>query len=75
MTSPAADKTAEDQRGQNGQGKKDEASVDSATLKRVHGLGRFDRRNRPAHDPPLDDVSHHEQIEEDKHRRAPAARF
>ena len=75
MTTPAADKTAENQRGQNGHGKKDEARVDGPALKRVHGLGRFDGRNRPAHDPPLDDVSHHEQIEENKRRRAPAARF
>ena len=56
-------------------GKKDKARVDGPALKRVHGLGRFDGRNRPAHDPPLDDVSHHEQIEEDKRRRAPAAGF
>ena len=75
MTTPAADKTAEDQRSQNGHGKKDETRVDRAALKRVHGLGRFNRRNRPTHDPPLDNVSHHEQIKEDKRRRAPAARF
>ncbi len=33
MTTPAADKTAEDQCGQNGQGKKDEARVDGPALK------------------------------------------
>ena len=46
----------------------------TAPLKRMHGLGRL-MGSRPAIDPPLDDVSHHEQIEEDKRRRAPAARF
>ena len=51
------------------------ARVDAPALKRAHGLGRFDRRNRPPRDPPLDDGSHHEQIEENKRRRAPAARF
>ena len=75
MTTPAAYKTAEDQGSQNRQRKEDEPRVDGATLERVHGLRRFDGRNRPAHDPPLDDVGQHEQIEEDKRRRAPAARF
>ena len=60
MTTPAADKTAENQRSQNGQGKKDAASVDRSALKRVHGFGRFDGRNCQTHDPPLDEVSHHE---------------
>jgi len=73
VTTPAANKAAEDQRAQNGHGKKDEARVDGPTLERVHGLGRFDGRNRPAHDPPLDEVSQHQQIEQDKHRRAPTA--
>jgi len=75
VTTPAADKAAEDQRAQNGQEKKDEARVDGPALERVHGLGRFDGRNRPAHDPPVDDVGHHEQIEEDKRHRPAVARF
>ena len=38
VTAPAANKTPEDQRGQDRQSKKDEARVDESVLQRVHGL-------------------------------------
>ena len=75
MTAPATDKAPEDQRRQDGQSKEDESRVDRPTLERVHGLRRFDGRNRLAHDPPLNDVRNHQQIEKDERRRAPAAGF
>ncbi len=48
VASPAADKTSEDQRRQNREGKKDEAGIDRSPLERVHGLRRLNRRDRPA---------------------------
>jgi len=73
VTTPAADVSPEDQGRQDRQRKKDESRVNEPLLQRVHGLRRFDRRNCPAHDAPLNDVRDHEQVEEDQHRRAPSA--
>ena len=75
MTTPAADKASENQRRQNCQSKKDKSRVDESALQRVHGLRRFDGRNRLAHDLPLNDVRDHEQVEGDQRRRAPPAGF
>jgi hypothetical protein len=41
----------------------------------VHGLGGLDRRDRPAHDPPLNHVSDHEQVHTRERERAPSAGF
>ena len=73
MTTPSADKASEDQRGQDRQSKKDKTGVDRSALERVHSFRGFDRRNRFAHDPPLDDVGDHEQIEQNEHGPSPAA--
>ena len=75
VASPAADKTTEDQRGQNSEGKKDEAGIDRSLLESVHGLRRLNRRDRPAADAPLNDMSDHPQLQEDERERAPAAGF
>ena len=75
MTTPAAHKTPEDQRRQNCQTKKDKARIDEAALQRLHRLRGLDGRNGFAHDPPLNDVRDHEQVEGDQRRRAPPARF
>ena len=75
MATPTADKTSQNQSGQDCQGKKDKPSIDESLLEGVHGLGRLNRRNRFARNPPLDDVSNHEQIKEDKRERTPAAGF
>ena len=71
MTTPATNKTPEDERRQNCQAKKDEARVNEPVLQRVHRLRRLDGRNRSAHDPPLDDVRDHEQVQKDQCGRAP----
>ena len=73
MTAPAADKTSENQRRQNRQRKKDEPRVDCSLLQRVHTFRGLDGRNRFAHDPPLNDVSDHHQIEQNERRCPPAA--
>jgi len=73
VTSPATNKTPEDQRRKNCHRKKDEARVDETLLQRVHRLGWFDGRNRFAHDSPLDDVRDHEQVETDQRRGTPPA--
>ena len=73
MTAPAADKTSEDQRCQDRQRKEDKPGVDCSLLERVHGLGRLDGRNGFAHDPPLNDVSDHKQIEQNEGQCAPTA--
>ena len=41
----------------------------------MHGLRGLDRRNRFARDPPLNDVSDHQQVEQNEGRCAPAAGF
>ena len=71
VTTPATNKTPEDERRQNCQAKKDEARVHEPVLQRVHRLRRLDGRNRFAHDPPLDDVRDHEQVQKDQRGRAP----
>ena len=75
MTTPTADKTSEDQRRQDREGKKDKPSIDESLLEGVHRLRRFNGRNRFARNPPLDKVSNHEQIKEDEGRPTPAAGF
>ena len=49
VTTPATNKTPEDERRQNCQGKKDEARVHEPLLQRVHRFRGLDRRNRSAH--------------------------
>ena len=71
VTTPATNKTPEDQGRQNCQRKKDEARVDESPLQRVHRLRGLDGRNRFAHDPPLNDVRDHEQVQKDQCGGAP----
>ena len=73
MTAPAADEASEDQRRQDGERKEDNPRIDCSLLQRVHGLRGLDGRNRFAHDPPLNDVSDHQQIEQNQRQSAPAA--
>jgi hypothetical protein len=73
VTTPATHKTAEDERRQNCQTKKDEPGVHEPVLQRVHGFRWLDGRNRSTREPPLDDVRDHEQVEKDQCRPAPAA--
>ena len=73
VAAPAADETPEDERGQDGQGEEDEPGVDVPVLERVHGLGRLDGRDRPAHDAPLDDVGDHQHVQRDERGGPPAA--
>ena len=75
MATPSADEAPENQGRQDGEGKKDETSVDRAALERVHGFGWFNWGNSPAHDPPLDEVCHHQQVEQDERGRPPPARL
>ena len=49
VTTPATNKTPEDERRQNCQAKKDEARVHEPVLQRVHGFRGLDGRNRSAH--------------------------
>ena len=71
VTTPATNKTPEDERRQNCQAKKDEARVHEPVLQRVHRFRGLDGRNRSAHDPPLNDVRDHEQIQSHQRGRAP----
>ena len=71
VTTPATNKTPQDERGQDCQAKKDEASVHEPVLQRVHRFRGLDGRNRSSHEPPLNDVRDHEQIQSDQRRRAP----
>ena len=66
MATPATHKTAKNQRGQDGEGEKDEPCVDRSPLEGVHGFGGLNRRNGFARHPPLDEMSDHKQIEKDK---------
>ena len=75
MTTPPADETSEYQCRQDREGKKDKPSIDESLLEGVHGFGRLNRRNRFARKPPLDYVSNHEQIKQDKSCPAPTAGF
>ena len=75
MTTPAADKTSEDQGRQDRQGKKDKPGVDRPPLERVHGLGGLNRGNGLARDPPLDDVGDHQQIQENERGRRASGWF
>ena len=49
VTTPATDEAPENERRQNCERKKDEASVYETILQRVHGFRGFDGRNRSAH--------------------------
>src|SRR6266508_2155493 len=71
VTTPPTNKTSEDERRQNCQAKKDEARVHKPVLQRVHRFRGLDRRNRLAHEPPLNDVRDHEQIQSHQRGRAP----
>ena len=75
MTSPAADKTPKNQRGQDRQSKKDKPSINESLLEGVHGFGGLNRGNCFARHPPLDEMSDHKQVEEDKSQSSPAARL
>jgi hypothetical protein len=72
VTTPSTHKTAEDERRQNCQAKKDEAGVHEPVLQRVHGFGWLDGRNRSTREPPLDDVRDHEQVQKDQCGPAPS---
>ena len=71
VTTPATNKTPENERRQNCQAKKDEARVHKPILQRVHRFRGLDGRNRSAHEPPLDDVRDHEQVQKDQSEGAP----
>src|SRR6266480_4349413 len=71
VTTPATNKTPEDERGQNCQAKKDEARVHEPVLQRVHRFRGLDGRNRSAHQPPLNDVPDHQQVQKDQCGCAP----
>jgi hypothetical protein len=71
VTTPATNKTSEDECRQNCQAKKDETCVHEPVLERVHRFRRLDGRDRLAHEPPLDDVRNHEQIQKDQCSTAP----
>ena len=70
VTTPAANKTAEDQRRQDRQSEKDESRVKRSSLQRVHGLGRFDRGDGPTGHSPLNGMSDHGRLRQ----RSAAAR-
>jgi len=71
VTTPATNKTPQDERGQDCQAKKDEASVHEPVLQRVHRFRGLDGRDRLAHEPPLNDVRDHEQVQKYQCERAP----
>jgi hypothetical protein len=71
VTTPATNKTPEDERCQNCQTKKDEARIHEPVLQRVHGFRGLDGRNRSARESPLNDVRDHEQVQKDQCGRAP----
>ena len=73
VTTPATNKTSENERRQNCQAKEDEAGVHEAVLQGVHRFRRLDRRNRSGHQSPLDDVRDHEQVQNDQCSSAPTA--
>src|SRR5580765_1626462 len=71
VTTPSTNKTPQDERGQNCQAKKDEARVHEPVLQRVHRFRGLDGRNRSTHEPPLNDVRDHEQVQKAQCERAP----
>jgi len=71
VTTPATNKTSEDQRCQNRQTEKDEARVHKSILQRVHRFRWLDRRHGSARESPLDNVRDHEQVQKDQRSRAP----
>src|SRR5947208_3197091 len=73
VTTPATNKTPEDERRQNCQAKKDEARVHKPVLQRVHRFRGLDGRNRSAREPPLNDVRDHEQVQKHQRGCAPSA--
>ena len=75
MTTPAADKTSEDQRRQNRQGKKMNPALIAPRWSVCMVSDGSIGETVLAHDPPLDDVGDHEQIKEEERGRAPAAGF
>ena len=75
VTTPATNKTPEDERRQNCQAKKDEARIHESLLQGVHRFRWLDGRNRFAHNPPLNDVRDHEQVQKDQRGCAPPTRL
>ena len=71
VTTPATNETTEDQCRQNCQAKKDEARIHEPLLQRVHRFRGLDGRNRSTHQPPLDDVRDHQQVQKDQCSCAP----
>src|SRR6476619_8322552 len=71
VTTPATNETPEDERRQNCQAKKDEARVHEPVLQRLHRFRGLDGRNRSAHEPPLNDVRDHEQVQKNQCEPAP----
>ena len=73
VTAPTANETPEDEGGEDRERKEYEPRIDRAVLQRVHRLRGLDRRNGSSHQPPLDDVRDHQQIERDQRSSSPAA--
>ena len=71
VATPSTNKTPEDERRQNCQAKKDEARIHEPVLQRVHRFRGLDGRDRLAHEPPLNDVRDHEQVQKYQCERAP----
>ena len=71
VTTPPTNETTENERRQNCQAKKDEARVHEPVLERVHRFRGLDGRDRLPHEPPLNDVRDHEQIQSDQRGPAP----
>jgi hypothetical protein len=60
---PSAEKPTQDERGKDGHRKENETRVEVALIQRVHGLGRFNRRDRSSRDPPVDEMRDDKQVD------------
>ena len=71
VATPATNKPSKDKRRQDCQANEDEAGIYKAILQGVHRFRGLDGRNRFAHQPPLDDVGDHEQVQKNQCGGAP----
>ncbi len=71
MARPAAEKPAEDERGQDQENEQHEAGVEIAELQSLHRLGGFERAHRASGHLPVDDVDRHDDMDEQKRDPSP----
>ena len=71
VATPATNKPSKDKGRQDCQAKEDEAGIYKAILQGVHRFRGLDGRNRFAHQPPLNDVGDHEQVQKNQCRGTP----